>query len=399
MGLAVPFLLSFILLDISIYIRARMQESPAFLKIKAEGQISASPLKEAFGERKNIRIALLALFGLVAGQAVVWYASQFYALLFLQNTLKVDSFTTNVLIGWSLLLGMGGILVFGALSDRFGRKPIILGGCALAALTLMPAFKLLASTAAPTLYAAQQRAVVQIVADPAGCTFQFNPTGVSKALSTCDRVKALFAQRSVVFASVSAARGTPVSVTIDGAAFRADDPNFNANVAAALKQAGYPAATDPSLVRIAIAPDHGLANMVHVFDIFTGQKLAIIAILTYLLVLVGMVYGPIAAALVELFPTRIRYSGLSLPYHFGNGWFGGMLPALAVAMVARTGNIYSGLWYPSIVALATAVIGWYLLPETYRMDIFTSSANASQGNEPAPVPGTPAAALDVGQPT
>jgi MFS family permease len=369
-GWRIPFLVSILLLAVSVWIRLQMQESPAFKKMKEEGSLSKAPLTEAFGQWKNAKIALLALFGLVAGQAVVWYTGQFYALFFLQNILKVDAFTANVLIAWSLLLGTGGFIVFGALSDKIGRKPIILAGCLIAALTYFPLFKLLTATANPALYAAQEKAQVTIVADPADCSFQFNPTGTAKFTNSCDIAKALLARSSVRANTVNAPSGTAAVVKIGEKEFLSKDPNFARDVGAALTTAGYPGADNPTIVRIQIDPKAGLVNFARIFDIFSGQKMTIIAILTVLVIYVTMVYGPIAAALVEFFPTRIRYTGLSLPYHIGNGWFGGLLPATSFAMVAQTGDIYFGLWYPIVVALMTVVIGFFFVPETYKRDIF-----------------------------
>jgi len=369
-GWRIPFLVSIALLAISVWIRMQMQESPAFKKMKEEGSISKAPLTEAFGQWKNAKIALLALLGLVAGQAVVWYTGQFYALFFLQNILKVDAFTSNVLIAWSLVLGTGGFVVFGALSDRIGRKPIILAGCLIAALTYFPLFKLMTATANPALHAAQESTQVTIIADPADCSFQFNPTGTAKFTNSCDVAKALLARSSVNATTVNAPGGTIAKVRIGDKEFAANDPNFAKDVGAALSAAGYPGANNPTIVRIPIDPKAGLANFAQMFDIFSAQKLTLIAILTVLVIYVTMVYGPIAAALVEFFPTRIRYTGLSLPYHIGNGWFGGLLPATSFAMVAQTGDIYFGLWYPIVVALMTFVIGTLFVPETYRRDIF-----------------------------
>jgi MFS family permease len=369
-GWRIPFLVSIVLLAISVWIRLQMQESPAFQKMKDEGSVSKAPLTEAFGQWRNARIALLALLGLVAGQAVVWYTGQFYALFFLQNILRVDGFTANVLIAWSLILGTGGFILFGWLSDKIGRKPIILTGCLIAALTYFPLFKLMTATANPALHAAQENTQVTIIADPADCSFQFNPTGTAKFTNSCDIAKALLARNSVNATTINAPGGSVAKVRIGDKEFSAKDPNFAKDVGAALTAAGYPGANNPTLVKIPIDPKAGLANFAQLFDIFSAQKLAVIGILAILVIYVTMVYGPIAAALVELFPTRIRYSGLSLPYHIGNGWFGGLLPATAFAMVAQTGDIYFGLWYPIVVALMTFVIGLIFVPETYKRDIF-----------------------------
>ena len=369
-GWRIPFLVSIVLLAVSVWIRMQMHESPAFQKMKDEGSLSKAPLTEAFGQWRNAKIALLALLGLVAGQAVVWYTGQFYALFFLQNILRVDAFTANVLIAWSLVLGTGGFILFGALSDKIGRKPIILAGCLIAALTYFPLFKLMTATANPALHQAQENAQVSIIADPADCSFQFNPTGTAKFTKPCDIAKALLARSSVNATTVNAPGGTIAKVRVGDKEFVANDANFAREVGAALTAAGYPGADNPTVVKIPIDSKAGLANFAKMFDIFSAQKLTLIAILTILVIYVTMVYGPIAAALVEFFPTRIRYTGLSLPYHIGNGWFGGLLPATSFAMVAQTGDIYFGLWYPIVVALMTFVIGSIFVPETYKRDIF-----------------------------
>ena len=373
-GWRIPFLGSIGLLLISLYIRLQMNESPAFKKMKEEGAQSKAPLREAFGNWKNGKIALIALLGLTAGQAVVWYSGQFYALFFIQNVIKVDSFSANIFVAWSLILGTGGFIFFGSLSDRIGRKPIILAGCLIAAITYFPVFKLLTATANPMLHAAQQTQVV-VTADPEDCSFQFNPTGTSKFTSSCDIAKASLSKLSVNSITEDAPAGTLASIKVgetvipsyDGAALTGDDLKaaksaFDTAINDALKAAGYP---------MVAADNTTIAKAEHFFDIFTGQKLTIIAILTYLIILVTMVYGPIAAMLVELYPTRIRYSGLSLPYHIGNGWFGGLLPATAFAISAQSGNIYAGLWYAIVVALMTVVIGTLFVPGgTHKKDIF-----------------------------
>ncbi len=444
-GWRIPFLGSIFLLLISLYIRLQMNESPAFKKMKEEGAGSKAPLTEAFGPGRNAlvllivpiifavaaftgmltttiaavlgiafvvialgwgwrnaKLAVVALLGLVAGQAVVWYSGQFYALFFLQNVIKLDSFTANVMVAWSLILGTGGFLFFGSLSDRIGRKPIILAGCLIAAITYLPVFNMLTRVANPALYNAHQTQVT-VTADPADCSFQFNPTGTLKFTKSCDVAKSQLARSSVNYETVAGPAGSVAEIkvgdkvvasydaTANAAAIKAatealdaakkgtDQAAIDAAQAALDKEKGVKAAFEKSLNEALTAAGYPLvakdnttvAVAANFFDIFTGQKLAIIAILTYLILLVTMVYGPIAAALVELYPTRIRYSGLSLPYHIGNGWFGGLMPATAFAISAQTGNIYAGLWYAIVIALMTVVIGAILVPGgTHKKDIF-----------------------------
>jgi MFS family permease len=358
-GWRVPFLVSIFLLAVSVWIRLSMNESPAFKKMKEEGKTSKAPLTESFGKWANLKIVIIALVGLTAGQAVVWYTGQFYALFFLTQALKVDGPTANVLIAMSLIIGTPFFIVFGALSDKIGRKPIILLGCLLAAATYFPLFNALTTAANPDLAHAQANAKVVITSDPAECSFQFNPTGTKKFTSSCDIAKQVLAASSVSYDNVEATGTAKIAVgetVIEGysaAGLSADDAKakeaaFKKSVAEALKAAGYPAKADPAKV----------------------NKPLIVGILTILVIYVTMVYGPIAAALVELFPTRIRYTSMSLPYHIGNGWFGGLLPTTAFAIVAQTGNMYNGLWYPIGIALMTFVIGLIFLPETKDVDIF-----------------------------
>lgn len=358
-GWRIPFLLSIFLLAISVWIRLQMQESPAFRKMKEEGTGSKAPLSEAFGQWKNAKIALIALFGLTMGQAVVWYTGQFYALFFIQSILKVDLYSANVLIAWALIVGTGGFIFFGSLSDRIGRKPIILAGCLIAALTYFPLFGALTKAANPGLAAAHENVKVAVVADPATCGSVFDPVGVRTFTAPCDIARRTLATQAIVYTMQPAPAGTPAKVTVNGKDV-AIDAGFAKAIATESVAVGYPAANDARIVKTGFFG-----------ALFNAQSLTVIAILTVLIIYVTMVYGPIAAALVELFPTRIRYTGMSLPYHIGNGWFGGLLPATSFAMVAGTGDIYYGLWYPIVFALATFVIGLLFVPETKDRDIMT----------------------------
>ncbi len=358
-GWRIPFLVSIVLLGISVWIRLRLNESPIFQKMKDEGKTSKAPLTEAFANWSNGKLVLIALLGGVMGQGVVWYTGQFYALFFLQSILKVDGYTANLLIAWSLLLGTGGFIVFGALSDKVGRKPIILAGCLIAALTFFPIFRMITTNANPALEKAIETVKVEVVADPAGCGDLFNPVGTRVFTAPCDTARAFLAQQSVKYSTSYGAAGSGVKVVVNGK----DTPYTaaaasNPQVLAAVQAAGYPKPGDAQIVK-----------MTHPFDVFKANTAAIIGLLLILVIFVTMVYGPIAAMLVELFPTRIRYTSMSLPYHIGNGWFGGLLPATAFAIVASTGDIYAGLWYPIIFASITVVVGFFFLPETKDRDI------------------------------
>ena len=362
-GWRVPFLVSILLLAVSVYIRLSMNESPAFTKMKAEGKTSKAPLSESFGEWKNLKIVILALFGLVAGQAVVWYSGQFYALFFLTQSLKVDGATANIMVAISLIIGTPFFVIFGAWSDKIGRKPIIMAGCLLAVVTYFPVFTALTKAANPDLAAAQAANKVVVTANPDECSFQFNPTGTVKFTSSCDIAKQALAGRSVSYDNAVGAAGSTASVAVGATVISgytvkgltkeeatAKKAEFDKALGDALKAAGYPAKADMAK-----------------FD-----KVTVVAILTYLVILVTMVNGPIAAMLVEMFPTRIRYTSMSLPYHIGNGWFGGLLPTTAFAIVAQTGNMYNGLWYPIIVAGMTFVIGMLFIKETKDVDIYAN---------------------------
>ncbi|WP_207913125.1 MULTISPECIES: MFS transporter [unclassified Bradyrhizobium] len=358
-GWRIPFLVSVLLLGISVWIRLRLNESPIFQKMKEEGKSSKAPLTEAFGNWQNGKLVLLALLGGVMGQGVVWYTGQFYALFFLQSILKVDGYTANLLIAWSLLLGTGFFIVFGMLSDKIGRKPIILGGCLIAALTFFPIFKMITTNANPALEKAIEQTKVEVVADPADCGNLFNPVGTRVFTTPCDTARDFLAKSSVKYSTSYGPAGSGVKVVINGKEVPyANAKDSNPAVLAAVQAAGYPKAGDA-----------GIVKMSHPLDIFRPQVAAIIGLLFILVLFVTMVYGPIAAMLVELFPTRIRYTSMSLPYHIGNGWFGGLLPATAFAIVASTGDIYAGLWYPIIFASITVVIGFFFLPETKDVDI------------------------------
>ena len=359
-GWRIPFLVSILLLGVSLWIRLKLAESPAFARMKAEGRGSRTPLKDSFARWPNLKLVLLALVGLTAGQAVVWYTGQFYALFFLEKTLKVDAALANILIATALLLATPFFVFWGWLSDKVGRKPIILTGCLLAALTYFPLFHALTAAANPQLAAATAAAPVSVHADPADCALQFDPVGKTAFNSSCDLAKSYLAKAGVTYANVAAPAGSVAEVRIgdtvvtsfDGAAlprpdFAARKAEWEAGLGAALVTAGYPARADSARV----------------------NKPLVVGILFVLVMYVTMVYGPIAAALVEMFPTNIRYTSMSLPYHIGNGWFGGFLPTTAFAMVAATGNIYYGLWYPVVVALVTVVVGVLFIRDRKDVDL------------------------------
>ncbi|MBV9752827.1 MAG: MFS transporter [Hyphomicrobiales bacterium] len=361
-GWRIPFLVSAVLVGVSVWIRLQLQESPAFKKMKEEGTHSTAPLSEAFGRWSNAKIALFALLGATMGEAVVWYCNQFYTLFFLSNTLKVGLFDANVMAGIALVVGAAFFIVFGRLSDRVGRKPIILLGCFLAAVTYFPIFKAITHFANPALEAAIASAPVTVTADPAECSFQFNPVGTATFRTSCDLAKAVLASNSVAYKNEVAPAGSTAKIKIgdkelasfNGVGMTADEfaaknKAFVDEVVKGVRAVGYPASANPNEI----------------------NRPMVVLLLIVLMVYVGMVYGPIAAQLVELFPTRIRYTGMSLPYHIGNGWFGGFLPFLAAAMVAQSGDIYFGLWYPVVIALICCIAGMIFLPETKDRDIYS----------------------------
>jgi len=346
-GWRIPFLASGVLLLISIWIRLSLNESPIFQRMKEEGKTSKRPLSEAFGEWSNAKIAILALLGATAGEAVVWYGGQFYALFFLTQTLKVPGSTAQILIVTALALGTPFFIIFGWLSDKIGRKPIIMAGFLLAAVTYFPIFKGITHFANPKLEAALNAAPVVVISDPSECSFQFKATGTEKFTTGCDTAKSALVNLSVNYTNQEAPKGTPAQVKVGEQTLTATAADFAKSLAAAIKAHGYPASADPNEINFVMTT----------------------LLLWLLVVYVTLVYAPIAAWLVELFPSRIRYSGLSLPYHIGNGWFGGFLPATVFAIVAATGNIYSGLWYPVGVAVMSLIIGLLFLPETKDVDI------------------------------
>ena len=368
-GWRIPFLLSILLLAVSVYIRLSMNESPAFQKMKSEGKTSKAPLSESFGQWKNLKIVILALLGLTAGQAVVWYTGQFYALFFLTTIAKVDGTTANLLIAASLVIGTPFFIVFGALSDKIGRKPIIMLGCLLGALTYFTVFPMLMEYANPGLKKAQESSNVSVTADPVTCSFQGSPIAREiDFVSSCDQAKRVLAQNFIPYKNVVAPAGTVASITIGTTTVASLNATLND------KRNGFSAESVKGIAdfKKAVLEAAKASGLTAKADDKAMNKGMVLAILVYLVILVTMVYGPIAAMLVEMFPTRIRYTSMSLPYHIGNGWFGGLLPTTAFAMVAATGDIYYGLWYPVIVATGTFIIGMIFIKETKDVDIYAN---------------------------
>jgi MFS family permease len=359
-GWRVPFLVSIFLLGISVWIRLKLHESPAFEKMKAEGSRSKAPVAEAFGQWTNLRLVLIVLFGLTAGQAVVWYTGQFYTLFFLTQTLKLEGPTANTILAIALVISTPFYLIFGSLSDRVGRKPIILVGFLLAALTYFPLFKGLTHYINPALETAQANAPIVVRADPRECSFQFNPVGTANFTSSCDIAKGALSRAGLNYRNEVASPGEIASITVGATTVSSYDGRvtnaktrakaFDSDLHALLQSKGYPAKADTSQIDMPMA----------------------ILLLAILMIYGAMVYGPIAAMLVEYFPTRIRYTSMSLPYHIGNGWFGGFLPASAFAIVAAQGNIYSGLWYPVVVAVSSLLVGIVFVRETRGTDIYNA---------------------------
>lgn len=369
-GWRIPFLLSALLLAVSIWVRMSMDESPVFQRMKNENRLSKAPLSEAYGQWKYAKLGIAALFGIIAGQATLWYTSQFYTLYFLTQTLKVDGLTANLLVATAVALSAPFYVLFGRLSDRIGRKPLIVGGCLIAALLYLPLFKGITHYANPALETAQRNAPVVVVADPATCSFQFNPVGQADFTSSCDIAKSVLAKNAVSYQNVDAEPGSLASIRVgemqlptydgtvmDDATRAALVEDYGRSVQAALRQAGYPDKADPATI----------------------NKPVVALLLLVLGILSAMTYAPVAATMVELFPARIRYTAMSIPYHAGNGWIGGLLPPMAFALVAATGNLYAGLWYPLFFAVVTVIVGALMLPETRGADIDGDHAAGNEG--------------------
>ncbi len=343
-GWRLPFLLSIVLLGISTWIRLSMHESPAFVKMKAEGKGSKSPIRESFGKWENLKIVLIALFGINAGQAVTFYTAQFYVLFFLTQMLKMDPAQANTLLIISVVMGAPFFIFFGWLSDRVGRKPILMLGLLLATVLYFPLFKALSYYANPQIDTASRQSPIVVMADPSTCTFQFDPVGKARFDSPCDKVKTFLVKQGLPYTSVAAAPGTLVEVSVGEQKITGFD---EAAMRAAITDAGYPAKADPSAV----------------------NQPMVVLVMVLLTLIATMTYGPLAAVMVELFPTRIRYTSMSLPYHIGNGWFGGFLPTVSFGLVVYTGDIFYGLWYPVVITGVSLVVGVLCLKETRNVDI------------------------------
>ncbi|QTD31158.1 MFS transporter [Pseudomonas fluorescens] len=343
-GWRIPFLLSIVLLGISTWIRLSLHESPAYLKMKEEGKTSKAPIRESFGKWENLKVVLIALFSINAGQAVTFYAAQFYVLFFLTQFLKMDPAVANSLLIISVVIGAPFFIIFGWLSDKVGRKPVLMLGLLLATTLYFPIFKSLAHYANPAIDHASQQAPITVVADPATCTFQFDPVGKAKFDSPCDKVKTFLVKQGLPYSSVAAPAGSAVQVSVGDVKLDGFD---EAALRGAITLAGYPQQADMQQI----------------------NKPMIVALIVALIIISAMCYGPLAALMVELFPTRIRYTSMSLPYHIGNGWFGGFLPTVSFALVVYTGDIFYGLWYPVLITGVSLVVGMICLRETKNIDL------------------------------
>ncbi|CAI8991257.1 MULTISPECIES: MFS transporter [Pseudomonas] len=343
-GWRIPFLLSIVLLGISTWIRLSLHESPAYLKMKEEGKASKAPIRESFGKWENLKVVLIALFSINAGQAVTFYAAQFYVLFFLTQFLKMDPAVANSLLIISVVIGAPFFIIFGWLSDKVGRKPVLMLGLLLATALYFPIFKSLAHYANPAIDHASRQAPITVVADPATCTFQFDPVGKAKFDSPCDKVKTFLVKQGLPYSSVAAPAGSTVQVSVGDVKLDGFD---EAALRGAITLAGYPQQADMQQI----------------------NKPMIVALIVGLIIISAMCYGPLAALMVELFPTRIRYTSMSLPYHIGNGWFGGFLPTVSFALVVYTGDIFYGLWYPVLITGVSLVVGMICLRETKNIDL------------------------------
>jgi len=343
-GWRIPFLLSIVLLGISTWIRLSLHESPAYLKMKEEGKTSKAPIRESFGKWENLKVVLIALFSINAGQAVTFYAAQFYVLFFLTQFLKMDPAVANTLLIISVVIGAPFFIFFGWLSDKVGRKPVLMLGLLLATALYFPIFKSLAHYANPAIDQASRQAPITVLADPATCTFQFDPVGKAKFDSPCDKVKTFLVKQGLPYSSAAAPAGSGVQISVGDVKLDGYD---EAALRGAITLAGYPQQADMQQI----------------------NKPMIVALIVALIIISAMCYGPLAALMVELFPTRIRYTSMSLPYHIGNGWFGGFLPTVSFALVVYTGDIFYGLWYPVLITGVSLVVGMICLRETKNIDL------------------------------